>query len=668
MSGLRSMMGWALGAALVVGCATATPDDGDAGPDFAFGEMGMPGGEDMGGKAPECGPGDRRECEVVPGCTGLQICIGESFGPCGGVTELCNGLDDDCDGMSDEDFAGVGQACAAGRGACMAAGENVCAENGRGVVCGAVAGEPGVEVCNGDDDDCDGPSDEGADCPGEELDCADGVDDDGDGPADCRDDDCAADPACAGPREDCATPGDEDGDGQSDCDDLDCEDEPACRAPLVEVCDVPGDEDEDGAADCDDPDCEGFVDCVPPPVELCDEPADEDGDGRFNCNDEDCVGHPSCPPPPDEVCDQPGDEDGDGRFDCNDADCADHPSCQAPPPEDCATPGDEDRDGRFDCNDPDCAGHPACRALPEQCGVAGDEDGDGLADCADPDCARDPACLPPVVEPVPIADRGGQITLRGSLGAEDRTWTRPGLDCAANAAGGQRYELFRIRNDTGSWQGLALQSDWDQRGVLYVFGDGLNPAAPAGCLAANRPPAGFVNSVIEPVLIGPGEILTVVATTFDAGVALGDYAIEVFTFGGVAPLAAPGGAIGFVGSITDALPTWERLSEACAADSDEAHFYASAIVVNPAAVARTVRVDVTWEGGDGYVHVFRYAPGWQIEDTASCVAGDDDFGGIAASQIPAVVIGPREARVIVASTFFPGQAIGDYSVTVTTAP
>lgn len=68
--------------------------------------------------------------------------------------ETCNGIDDDCNGMADDGLA-LGNACTAGIGACAVAGTLVCDGNG-GVVCNAVAGMPSTEICNGIDDDCDG--------------------------------------------------------------------------------------------------------------------------------------------------------------------------------------------------------------------------------------------------------------------------------------------------------------------------------------------------------------------------------------------------------------------------------------------------------------------------------------------------------------------------------
>ena len=71
--------------------------------------------------------------------------------------EVCNGLDDDCDGAVDEGGPGAGVGCVTGQAGACALGQTVC-ENG-GIVCrgaGAVN-----ETCNGQDDDCDGVPDDG---------------------------------------------------------------------------------------------------------------------------------------------------------------------------------------------------------------------------------------------------------------------------------------------------------------------------------------------------------------------------------------------------------------------------------------------------------------------------------------------------------------------------
>ncbi len=72
--------------------------------------------------------------------------------------ELCDGLDNDCDGDSDEDF-NLGDACESGVGACLSAGVNACGEDGA-VICDAPVIEPTEELCDGIDNNCDGDADE----------------------------------------------------------------------------------------------------------------------------------------------------------------------------------------------------------------------------------------------------------------------------------------------------------------------------------------------------------------------------------------------------------------------------------------------------------------------------------------------------------------------------
>lgn len=86
--------------------------------------------------------------------------------------ELCNGLDDDCDNLIDEDFPEKGQPCTDGEiGACMGIGTYLCKADGTGTEC--VITDPGAspmaEICNKMDDDCDGLVDE--DDMGLPLDC-----------------------------------------------------------------------------------------------------------------------------------------------------------------------------------------------------------------------------------------------------------------------------------------------------------------------------------------------------------------------------------------------------------------------------------------------------------------------------------------------------------------
>ncbi|MBU0551803.1 hypothetical protein KJ940_09970, partial [Myxococcota bacterium] len=86
--------------------------------------------------------------------------------------ELCGDeIDNDCDGEVDEGF-GIGAPCYAGLGICTVEGHIACDPNDRSAVrCEAVMGVASEELCNGLDDDCDGLVDEDFDLDNNPLHC-----------------------------------------------------------------------------------------------------------------------------------------------------------------------------------------------------------------------------------------------------------------------------------------------------------------------------------------------------------------------------------------------------------------------------------------------------------------------------------------------------------------
>jgi Sulfatase-modifying factor enzyme 1/Putative metal-binding motif len=80
---------------------------------------------------------------------------------------LCDGKDNDCDGRVDEAFPALGMSCELGIGACKVTGTRTCNAAGTGLICSLTEQKTaGEEVCNGIDDDCDGMIDEPKTDPG----------------------------------------------------------------------------------------------------------------------------------------------------------------------------------------------------------------------------------------------------------------------------------------------------------------------------------------------------------------------------------------------------------------------------------------------------------------------------------------------------------------------
>jgi hypothetical protein len=320
-----------------------------------------------------------------------------------GATESCNAVDDDCDGTIDDGFDGDGDGfttCGAD-GDASATADNDCDDGVAAVYPGA------LELCNGVDDDCDGTVDEDLDLDGDGVtNCA----------GDCDDTDATvytgAPELCDGLDNDCDTvvPLDEqdpDGDGFFACDvPPDCDDTDATVYPgAPELCDgldndcdgvTPVDEldgDDDGQlpceGDCDDTDATIYLGAD----EICNDgidqdcngedatDVDDDGDGWSLC-DGDCDDiDPEVNPGAEEICDDGLDNDCDGlALDSLDADSDGISSC----------------DG--DCDDTDATVFPGnleiCNGVDDDCDDEIDEDAldldeDGYDECEDCDDTRD---------------------------------------------------------------------------------------------------------------------------------------------------------------------------------------------------------------------------------------------------------------------------------------
>lgn len=345
--------------------------------------------------------------------------------------DICDELDNDCDGRVDEDCTGCTPTCGEGS-RCI------------GETCVETACRDGLDNDMDDLLDCADP-----DCPGcnsgatceqsegrcKEEDCGDGLDNDGDGAIDCADEDC---PECeAGTtcdvstgtcgESDCADGEDNDGDGDVDCEDEDCNGR-SCGAGLAcsgescveSNCRDGEDNDGDGKVDCADPDCSGrscgagtgascnFMTTSCEETD-CGDGKDNDGDEDVDCEDSDCDGvscgsgqtcsNEECR---ETACSDGIDNDGDGDIDACDEDCdrscTDGASCESGvcTETDCDDGTDNDGDGMSDCADPDCAGK-ACgdgsgaichdRTCSEiACEDGFDNDQDGSIDGNDEDC------------------------------------------------------------------------------------------------------------------------------------------------------------------------------------------------------------------------------------------------------------------------------------------
>ena len=126
--------------------------------------------EEFEGGATTCGTG-------VCAADGVLQCVNGDIvdtcepGAATGEVDVCNATDDDCDGLTDEDFVGVDTTC--GTGVCAREGETVCNDGLEEDTCPVVTPTVAVDDCDGLDNDCDGLTDE--DFVGGETTCGDGA-------------------------------------------------------------------------------------------------------------------------------------------------------------------------------------------------------------------------------------------------------------------------------------------------------------------------------------------------------------------------------------------------------------------------------------------------------------------------------------------------------------
>lgn len=110
-------------------------------------------------------PSEVIQCGVgVCAAAGERHCLNgrmvDSCVPGDPQAEICDGLDNDCDGLVDNNTSNETFQC--GVGACAASGESSCIDGV--IVDSCMPGEPQAEICDGLDNDCDGEIDEELNC------------------------------------------------------------------------------------------------------------------------------------------------------------------------------------------------------------------------------------------------------------------------------------------------------------------------------------------------------------------------------------------------------------------------------------------------------------------------------------------------------------------------